>query len=197
MGSSYLGIVSPCSTCKNQRAVTDLEGRANICPRRSTISKGLDALAGTADDQVTASYYTQLMLTGTDDDPSLTASLKNPVYDTDNGSVLVWIALLKDNPATIDQTTGTVLNPPITDPSFDTDYIVCSSLPFTPNSDEHGYFLKGALKEGETAVVHENKGQYTADGTQLLHVAGSVDRASFLGSIKRNPVIEDNCPAGI
>jgi hypothetical protein len=196
MSKSQLGIVSPCSTCSNKRYISDPNSRMNVCPRLVAIARYQQETSGSVDDQATASGYEQLVLTGTDDSPSLTASLKNPVYDSEGKSILVWVALLKDNPATIDQSTGQVLNPPITDPGFDTNYITCKALPFTPHSDEHGYFLKGALKEGEPVVTHEGQGQYTLDGLQVLHVAGTVDRASNLGSIARNPILDNNAPEG-
>jgi hypothetical protein len=170
-------------------------GRSNTCPRRVVTANYLVQITGSPDDQASANGYKQLTLTGTSDSPSLTAKLKNPVYDTVGQSILIWVATLKDNPATIDGS-GNLINPPITNPAFDTNYITCSPLPYTPSSDEHGYFMKGALKEGETVVIHCGKDQYTQDGTQLLHIAGSVDRASNFGSITRNPILDNNSPEG-
>lgn len=195
--SSSLGVVSPCSTCANQRSVSDSNGNMNICPRRSWQSQYVTEIAGDTNAQARAAAIKQLALTGTAEDPSLTTPLQNPVLDTDGATVLVWTALFAPNRAKLD-VNGNLVNPNISDgeSGYDTNYIVCEQYPYTPNVDEHGYYLNGALKEWEPVQVTQRVDQYEPGGITLKHIAGTVNRASFGGTIVRNPVLSDNAPSG-
>lgn len=192
-----LGVVSPCSTCANQRSVSDSNGNMNICPRRSWQSQYVTEIAGDTNAQARAASIKQLALTGTTTDPSLTTPLQNPVLDTDGATVLVWTALFAPNRAKLD-VNGNLINPNLSDgqSGYDTNYIICEQYPYTPNVDEHGYYLNGALKEWEPIQVTQGVDQYEPDGVTLKHIAGTVNRASFGGTIVRNPVLFDNAPSG-
>jgi hypothetical protein len=198
MAHTELGIVSPCSTCKNQRASSIVGGAMNYCPRRRWQNQYVTEIAGTPDQQVDASNIEQLALTGNDSDPSTTAQLNNPVYDIDNQSILVWIALYTTNRAIRSPGSGIIVNPGLSEglDVFDTEYIQCESMPYTPNIDEHGYFMNGALKEGDPIQVSKNMDQFVPGGSEFKPISGSVQRSSIAGTIPRNPTLSDNSPSG-
>jgi hypothetical protein len=198
MNNTQLGIVSPCSTCKNQRYLSKMGEPMNACPRRSWQNEYLYDIAGTTDQQASGSQIVQLALTGNSNPPSLTSPLNNPVYDSDSQSVLVWTALYMINRAIRDNVSGAVVNPGLNEglDVFDTNYIQCELMPYSPNTDEHGYFLNGAFKEGDPIQVSMNRNQYEDGGMSLKKIAGSVQRSSITGTIPRNPTLSDNAAAG-
>ena len=197
METTQLGIVSPCSTCNNQRYLSTAGGPMNTCPRRVAQNMYLTAMTGDSGQQASASDLIQIALTGNSSVPSLSAPLNNPVYDNSSQSIIVWAATYTTNRAILD-TYGNVVNPSLDQGLnvFDTTYIQCEPLPFSPNVDEHGYFLNGALKEGDPILISKNRNQYTPDGTNLKSIAGSVARSSITGTIPRNPTLSDNSPSG-
>lgn len=145
-------IVSPCSQCSNQLSEMSSDGKP-FCPRRKWIA-----------DQ--ASYQQQngnpdprlapLTLYGTEDTAQAgDQSLRNPVYDKNSNSTLVWIAALRDNSGLRDGD-GNVIVPSILDPSFipnSTEYIQCRLLPFVPAQHEAAYRASGGLKEGDQLIA--------------------------------------------
>jgi hypothetical protein len=157
----------------------------------------LTEMDGDSSQQASASDLIQIALTGNSSVPSLSAPLNNPVYDDSSQSIIVWAATYSTNRAILD-TSGVMVNPSLDQGLnvFDTTYIQCEPLPFSPNADEHGYFLNGALKEGDSIQISKNRNQYTPSGLNLKNIAGSVARSSITGTIPRNPTLSDNSPSG-
>jgi hypothetical protein len=157
----------------------------------------LTAIVGDSDQQTLANDLIQIAITGNSLAPSLTTPLNNPVYDNGGQSIIVWAATYTANRAIVD-TSGNVINPSLDQglATFDTTYIQCEPLPFSPQVDEHGYFLNGALKEGESIWISNNRDQRTPDGSNPINIAGSVSRSSIAGTIPRNPTLSDNSPSG-
>jgi hypothetical protein len=186
-----LGVVSPCSSCKNQRAFPDPNGQKNFCPRRNWIATQ-QALQQSSQksDQAAAQTLRHLTLTGTEG-----TNLVNPVYDPEGSSILVWIAMVEDNDAQINDN-GQLTNPSIVlgPDSFDTNQIVCNVLPFTPEQSTTEYRANGGLKEWDTALVTIGTQQPSDDGFTFVHNGGTVKRASFLFGSSQPPVPDHEAP---
>ena len=196
IAQSHQGIVSPCSSCLNQRSVTGLQNRP-FCPRRSAVvsKQQLD------NQNVDSSHYNLLVLTGTSsglqDDG--TKPLANPVYDSSSNSILVWVATFKDNGPVI-AADGTVLSPNINDPSFSSDWIKCQSFPFTPREHEASYFQKGCLMPGDQVEVSISPNQQiTAQSNgsyNSLPISGTITKFNIIGQFPLQPVNKDLCVSG-
>jgi hypothetical protein len=145
---SYLAIVSPCSTCKNQLAVAN--GNKPACPRR----KAQAAQQEFQQNQFSSTVGDPLALTGNEDNPDASGStgLVNPVYSTKDNSILVWVAAVKDNVGLTDNK-GNVIYTDLMDPNFDTTYITCKVNPVTPEKNEADYFQAGAWAEWDQVNV--------------------------------------------
>ncbi len=148
-----------------------------------------------------SSNFNLLVLTGitpgqTDDG---TKSLTNPVYDTSSNSILVWAATLKANGPTF-AADGSVLSPNILDPKFSTDWIQCSSYPFTPRDPGSHYFHKGCLMEGDQVEIVASSSHQTntkSDGASVvLPIAGTLTKINVTGQFPLQPVTKDLCPSG-
>jgi hypothetical protein len=193
--STYLGIVSPCSTCKNQRAFPDPtpNGLKNFCPRRHA-QAALTAAMDSGDD---TSSLVQIALTGNEDtsNPGSNA-LANPVNSKGSNSIYVWTALLQDNEAVVDPKTGQVINPSILDPAFNTDYIQCQLLPYVPNCSESDYFHQGRLEEGQHIKVTQIKQQVDLENGERVETAGVVERTGLAFGYTRQSVIKHTSPEG-
>lgn len=197
-------ILSPCSTCVNQRSVPDPNGgRQNICPRRgwqssySIMTSNVDA-----DPDNSTSSVRHLALTGIDSQDeanNFSGGLVNPVYDDTGKSILVWIAMVSDNDAVTDPTTGAIVNPSIlTGPTqFNTDYIQCKSYPYGPETNEASLFQSGGFREWETLSVTDNIEQPSLDGQSTESYGGTVKRAILLAQTPRKPTFDHECPEGI
>ena len=193
---THLGIVSPCSTCLNQRSVQSSDGRPS-CPRRAAAAMKQELDEQTLD----SSYYNLLVLTGSapgqQDDG--TKPLTNPVYDSPSNSILVWAATFKDNGPTIGSD-GTVLSPNILDPKFSSDWLKCWASPFAPRDSEAQYFQKGCLMEGDQVeIVVGPKQQVTAQQSglsQAIPIDGTVTKINANGQYPRQPVQKDLCVSG-
>jgi hypothetical protein len=77
--------------------------------------------------------------------PRAEGSYLNPVYSDNLHAILIWIALLEDNGGVLDSQ-GNQLCPNLLDPSFNTSYIQCHSLPVTTRDNEAVYFQKGGVR---------------------------------------------------
>jgi hypothetical protein len=118
-----------------------------------------------------------LTRTGSDDDSS--GQLVNPVHSAEDGAVLVWVALIDDNQGVDDPVTDEELTPDILDPDFDSQYIVCQTLPFVPDVHQAAYNQGGVFKEGNRLLVHTIPNfQVSLDDT-LVPVAGFVRKTDF------------------
>ena len=164
-----MGVVSPCSACANQLAYSD--GDLPACPRRNwaAVAGVLDANGGDPPAAI-------LTRTGSLDDSS--GQLVNPVHSQQDGAVLVWVATLDDNQGMTDHT-GAELTPDILDPGFDTEYIVCRSLPFVPDAGQAAYNQAGVFKEMNRLLVHTIPNfQLMLDGSPV-QVSGFVRKVDF------------------
>lgn len=145
-------LVSPCSQCKNQLAEMSSDGKP-FCPRRKWIA---DQAAYTTSTGNPDPRIAPLALYGTEGTSNAgDQSLRNPVYDKNSNSTLVWIATLRDNSGMRDGD-GNVIAPSILDPSFipgSTEYIHCRLLPFVPAQHEAAYRSSGGLKEGDQLIA--------------------------------------------
>lgn len=179
MDNTSLGIVSPCSNCKNQLAVPDSTHPA--CPRRAQMAIYKAAVA--AGEDTTA--FAHLALTGKESSDSTDQSLTNPVYWDAGHSILVWVARIRDN--------GSAL----LSPDFDTTGINCSPLPYVPSDDEAQYFQNGRLEESDRISIAPMRMEQTADNNDNVSLGGTVRRTSVVYSNPRSPVNDHNAPEGL
>jgi hypothetical protein len=188
----HLAVVSPCSACKNQAALA-VDGKP-ACPRRAAQSELQSAQAAGVD----TSAIQHLALFGTEGTAQEgNGSLLNPVYSSDLHAILVWVALLIDNGPLTDRS-GNQISPNILDPSFDTSYIQCRSIPVTPRDNEAAYFQKGAFAEMDQLEVSLSAfQQMTADSqAKPLLIGGTTQKMNFIFNHPRTPVNKDLCPSG-
>lgn len=169
-----MGIVSPCSTCKNQLAVSDPNKQTPMCPRRYWIDLAKSAQAQTSDNPIpTPPLY--LTRSGTDDPQTLS----NPVYSQQDSSVLIWVALVENNQGVQDES-GNELTPDLLDPGFDTTYINCSLLPYIPCESQAQMYQSGAYKESQRLFVTPIENYQVPFGSdQTVQVSGFVRRVNF------------------
>lgn len=200
MPRSNMGVVSPCSTCKNKRA--EVEDGKPACPRLRLIKYAQDR-AGAG--QPLPQAFAPALLTGTEGtDQEGTNSLRNPVYSDDQGHILVWAALLRDNTGVFDEK-GNVIVKPLAPPlpgDFNTDYIQCSSLPFVVRNTEAEYFQLGAYQEWDAlecvSVAHQLDTQVEGEETKFdqVQVEGFARKVNFAYTFPRLPVDQDLHPRG-
>jgi hypothetical protein len=193
---NLFGIVSPCSSCNNQRAVPDLQNNLPRCPRRAAMAYQAELQAA----GLTTIQVAPLTLTGNEDNSSSTSTaLQNPVYSSALNSVLVWVATIPDNGVIIDAN-GNVLSPGLLGSGFDTKYINCRELPITPKDNEASYRSKGAWSEGDQLHITITGDQQTiadsANTTLPIALDGFADKVNFSYSAPRVPVNRDYSVAG-
>ena len=141
--SNYLGIVSPCSTCLNQRSFSDPLTGLPACPRRA--SQALQSELNNVG--LTTIQVEPLSLTGNEDIPNSTStSFLNPVYSETYNSVLVWVATIADNPNLLES-------------DFNTNTIFCRGKPIIPADHESVYRSKGAWAEGDHLHIQITENQ--------------------------------------
>jgi hypothetical protein len=193
--SSYFAVVSPCSTCNNQRSEPDMILGLPACPRREAQAfQSQLQIAGLSSAQVDP-----LVLTGNENNPTAAPNaLVNPVYSDTLNTVLVWIATIPDNPARYDDN-GNVVNPMLLDPSFDSNYISCRKYPVTTSDTEAAYRTKGAWSEGDQLKVTEVGTQQTFigdNGPTPVLLGGFAEKVNFSYSAPRTPLDRDYSVAG-
>jgi hypothetical protein len=193
--SNYFAIVSPCSSCNNQRSVPDTVNKLPACPRRAAIAYQQELQnAGLSSVQADP-----LALTGNEDVTSTSSTgLVNPVYSSALNTVLVWIAAVSDNIPTTDSQ-GNVLNPALLSPGFDTNYINCRSNPVTPSDNESVYRSKGAWAEGDQLTVQLTGTQQTIptdSGPVSILLEGFANKVNFAYSSPRVPLARDYSVGG-
>lgn len=191
--STFLAIMSPCSSCANRRPVEDANGNP-ACPRMTNIQLQQQAAAAGAD----FSQYDHLAMTGLEYNPFATPSpgvLANPVYDFGRGSIYIWVARLVDNRGSSD---GSI--PPITDPTFLANFtgsIQCSLYPAVPDESLASYFTAGRMKEGDQVVVTAYRSQQLADDGSEILLCGTASKVAFHGSFDvQNRPKKDDHPRG-
>lgn len=194
----YLGIISPCSTCKNQRSAPDPIAGLPSCPRRMA-KQELVSAPNIIDNFGRLALST---LTGNEDTQSNSTQLVNPVYSDSNNTALVWVALLKDNIAIYDND-GNLKNPDILDSGFDTNYICCHSDPVVPTVQEAQYRASGAWSESDLVQItltgyQQQKLDSTGSGTyDILNVNGFATKVNFPMSNPRSKVERDHSVPGV
>ena len=124
-------------------------------------------------------------------------SYLNPVYSDNLHAILIWIALLEDNGGVLDSQ-GNQLCPNLLDPSFNTSYIQCHSLPVTTRDNEAVYFQKGAFAPNDQLeVTISARQQMTTDGSAMpVLIDGFAQKVNFIFNHPRTPLSKDLCPAG-
>jgi hypothetical protein len=202
--SGAFAIVSPCSTCANQRSTPDPNGgMQNTCPRRVYQSTYVQLQASPDQDDVnTLPSIRHLALTGIksqDDANNFTGGLVNPVYDDAGNSILTWVAMVVDNDVVYDPASGDIINPSILEGAavYNTDFIQCKPLPYGPNMNEANLFQSGGLREWESVSVVDSVEQPSLDGFTVESYGGSVQRAILLGQTPRKPTFDHECPDGV
>lgn len=126
----HMGVVSPCSTCKNRQA--DSANGLPMCPRMYW---------GEVATESDASFPDFLSASGTDQQDKLV----NPVYLEEASCVVVWVASLESNQGYFQD--GKRINPDILHPGFDTKYIVCNAYPYAIQTSEAEMYQGGVYKE--------------------------------------------------
>ncbi len=191
-------IVSPCSTCINQRS--EAKDGKPACPRRQWMAHAKQLESA---EQPIPPSLNPVLLTGNENtDNDGTDSLRNPVYSDESHHILVWVAKLEDNKGVYDKETGNRVQPHILDPSFDTDYIQCTSKPYSIRDTEANYFMKGAWKEGDLLEVDETpKDQLgLVEGEQAefdpVKVNGVAQKIDFPFKYNRKPIEKDLAQRG-
>jgi hypothetical protein len=194
-----MGVVSPCSTCKNKRE--EVKDGKPACPRLKLRKFVRDRAAV---GQPLSPAFAPALLTGTEGtDQEGSDALRNPVYSDDQGHILVWAALLRENTGVFDEQGNVVvkpLSPPLAD--FDTDYIQCGALPYVVRKTEAEYFQLGAYKEWDllecVSISHQMEIQ--VDGIENafdeLRVEGFANKVNFAYTFPRLPVDQDLHPRG-
>ena len=110
---------------------------------------------------------------------------------------VVWMPFLEDNGGVLDGQ-GNQLCPNLLDPSFNTSYIQCHSLPVTTRDNEAVYFQKGAFAANDQLeVTLSARQQMTTDGSALpVLIDGFAQKVNFILTSPRTPLNKDLCPAG-
>lgn len=163
-----MGIISPCSDCKNylQRNNTSDPYRTP-CPRRTWIET-----------QRQDSIYVHPVLSASgSSDPN---KLANPVRDVLANNYVVWIAAVDDNPGIQDQV-GNIITPSILTELFDTTYIRCRPHPYVPEHDSRFFNVIGHLEESQHVWVTNNKHSSLdpIDSSKEVPIAGTVVPGTF------------------
>jgi hypothetical protein len=188
----HLAVVSPCSSCKNQLTVSSDNKPA--CPRR-VLAQNLAIMESNGTDTTPLQHMALYGTEGTSNEGD--GSYRNPVYSDDLHAILVWAAFLEDNGGVYDSQ-GNLVCPSLLNPSFDTSYIQCRSIPVTLRENEATYFQNGALAENDQLeVTISARQQMTTDGSeQSILIDGFCKKVNFIFYHPRTPLNKDLCPAG-
>ena len=194
--NNQLGVVSPCSQCKNHlTSLSDGDYLHTPCPRRLWIQ--------TQNNQPTETYVPDqnvvippyLVESGT----SSPDQLSNPVYSTTSSTMIIWVALAANNGDLYDAT-GNLVRNRIDGPGFDVDtdseFLHCERLPYTPCDTQAQVYSKGVLHELDPIDVNTVANRQLDPSGNPQFIAGSVQKITqpFLFSI--TPATRDNNPAG-
>jgi hypothetical protein len=191
-----LGIVSPCSTCKNQLSAPK-EGHPP-CPRRSLQQRKTELTKAGVDTQ----HLEHLTLTGREFAPenlqnllkSGSNDLRNPVYWDDGGAVLVWVATLADNGG-VRGVDGRLAVTNLLDKTFDTAYLQCHPLPVVPAIDEASYFSNGSFMEWDQLEIRFSSNQQLdsqSGSPEVVLIDGFAQKVNFAFLVPRRGLEKDH-----
>lgn len=135
-----VAVISPCSSCKNNRVDYTPEGYWP-CPRKVWENRLKTQVINDA-------VPVYLPTAGGKD-----GAYANPCYQEDKKLLLIWTASLVRNSGIYAHGTRDQVTTDILDPQFDTTYIKCNELPSLPMETEASYFNAGAYKQGETVII--------------------------------------------
>lgn len=190
---AQLAVVSPCSECKNRR--TEAKDGKSACPRLALRQKEEQ---GKASGQPLPPAYDLALKTGTSSD-----ALANPVYDDENNHILIWAAHLQDNMG-VYRDGKLVPESVLGSANFDTDYIVCSQLPYMLGESEAAYRARGAYRGWdslETVEIQPFPLDVAHPGVEAdydsLRVAGYARKIDVPYNYPRQPVSKDLSPQGM
>jgi hypothetical protein len=186
-----LGIVSPCSTCKNFLTTVPDGDKVHVpCPRQLWIER-LQQQDTDDPDDICPGYLGE---TGTEG-----SSLANPVYSESSGNVLIWVALEDNNDGVLDAN-GNILAPDLLSPGFDnvadSEYLRCEELPYVLDKTQAQMQNDGVLHEGDRIYAEGfYQSQPDMSGT-TSYTGGTVVKATLPFSYSLNTPIADNLPSG-
>lgn len=195
VGRNSLGIVSPCSKCKNFRDA-DQGDYLRACPRRLWQARADSVAQATeADGDTMPEPY--LLRAARDPDQK---SYENPVAWPEGQTRLVWIAALEENQAIV-ASDGSITSPDLYAPDFDTNRINCRRVPYVPAVREGDYYAGGQLREGD-AVFAQSFSPPQMDKNQLgervvLRIGGLVQKISPMQKLTVSPAKLSVNPRGI
>jgi hypothetical protein len=141
---SAIGVVSPCSTCKN---FLDMPAdNRPMCPRRYWDRRAREAQDAGLTDQVPSPYLTRY---GRSDTAS---GYENPVSWEAGKSRLVWVATLDENKPLLN-IDGSLKNPGLLDAGVDTQFMACRHMPYVPLMREGSYYAGNQLVEWDSVYA--------------------------------------------
>jgi hypothetical protein len=140
-----MAIASPCSTCKNLSM--DSDSGVPICPRR--VWEQLRKAAVLAGSPPPPPYLT-------DSGFGATNGYTNPVTSQSTQARVVWAAAIEDNRPLLN-IDGSVKNPDLLNPAFDSTFIQCRSTPYVPAMREGDYYAGSQIVEGDTLLLYSTK----------------------------------------
>lgn len=178
VGRFEQGIVSPCSSCRNRLAETE-NGRP-ACPRRHWMSQ---AEKGEEVDPVLLEKNSAALRRILWKEPP-PDGLENPVYSHSFGTVLVWVAVLSDNPERVDPETGKRAAPDLAlvassdaISGYPTEFLQCRPAPYIPGQPGRG-FSDMIFREWEIVLVESSSSAFRPPGGGPPPVAGWIRRAA-------------------
>lgn len=190
-----LGVISPCSNCKNRRSKQLTKKLANgkevilpACPRVAV--KEAQKNSRLSDDQDSVQH---LMLAGKD------GAFSNPILDDQNKTYWIWVARLLDNSGSYDMEGqfdrsnpdgSSELCPPITARNwdkkggYDTDFMQCMALPMVPDVSFMKLVSDNNFKEGSYCLITHFQGQQLRQGRIPISVGGFCHPLDIAGAMK-------------
>lgn len=143
-----LAVVSPCSKCQNFQALPTDDNPG--CPRRYWQSRADEISKSNSPEEPPAPY---LIRKGREDEA---AGFENPVSWEAGQLRIVWVATLEENRAVLNSD-GSLKNPDILSPNFDTHFITCRTTPYIPALREGDYYAGTQLVEGDWVLLQSVK----------------------------------------
>ena len=187
-------MVSPCSQCKNHLLELPAGDTSHtLCPRRQWIL--LNNNQSTDNPNPSEPIAPYLYESGTDDQNTLA----NPVYSTNNGTMLIWVALAQNNGDLYDSD-GNIVRNSIESPAFDvtkdSEFLNCELLPYVPHDTQARVYGDGVLHEQDQIYADTfYSRQNNPDGTQQAF-EGTVQKVTHPFFFNLQSSLRDNNPAG-
>lgn len=185
-----LAVVSPCSQCQNFLAMPD--ATHPMCPRRYWESRAAQADQAGMSSSQPPDYLTRKARA---DDAT---GYENPVSWEQGKTRLVWVATLDENRPLLNSD-GSLKNPDILSPGFDTQYICCRHLPYVPGVREADYYAGQQLVEWNPCLITSVKlPQQDMDNPyQQSLIGGFVSKTTPLQRFNITPAQQSVNPQGI